>query len=59
MDNFRIVSWNVQGLGGAQAKKFKARLRQGSILMGPCLVVHGSIFGVLQLANPTIKLVFV
>ena len=28
MDNFRIVSWNVQGLGGAQAQKFKARLRQ-------------------------------
>ena len=28
MNNFRIVSWNVQGLGGAQAQKFKARLRQ-------------------------------
>ena len=32
---------------------------QGSILIGPCLVVHGPIFGVPQLANPTIKLVFV
>ena len=28
MNNFCIVSWNVQGLGGAQAQKFKARLRQ-------------------------------
>ena len=28
MNNFRIVSWNVQGLGGAQAQNFKARLRQ-------------------------------
>ena len=27
MNNFRIVSWNVQGLGGAQAQKVKARLR--------------------------------
>ena len=28
MDDFCIVSWNVQGLGGAQSQIFKARLRQ-------------------------------
>ena len=28
MSNFRIVSWNVQGLGGAQAQKFKTRIKQ-------------------------------
>ena len=28
MDNFRIVSWKIQGLGGAQAQKPKARLER-------------------------------
>ena len=28
MNNFRILSWNVQGLGGALSKKFKGRVRQ-------------------------------
>ena len=28
MNKFQILSWNVQGLGGALSKKFKGRVRQ-------------------------------
>ena len=28
MNKFQILSWNVQGLGGAPSKKFKGRVRQ-------------------------------
>ena len=28
MNNFRILSWNVQALGGALSKKFKGRICQ-------------------------------
>ena len=28
MNNFLILSWNGQGLGGALSKKFKSRVRQ-------------------------------
>ena len=31
MDNFSVLSWNVQGVGGALCRRFKARIPTSEI----------------------------